>query len=498
MIQGALKLLKGVYSNIETSVDAIRTIDCQDINLVKNAEDVFQNIDAMCLCVVSALLGVSLSGVAQAVRSKHSSSPCSNVPTRKMPWCVHTSRTAEACCRLFNSLKETYIAYTIDVSVAEDSLDQLSSLNIGSKSSTELTVSNLIPWDLRMVQRYQLYLPRVCYEYSGIQPPVPLPGMHNLTESSSKELYVHKAYQALLQMALSDCNVYNKLRYVRGLIFHHFCHGGDRECKYDIFEVLRNGRTLDVVPASSLDDLSFDANTCQNEMSFFHRLMTQPLVQSFQSQASKSKPNCSICLRNFNLRCLQSKTLTSLITVVYTARNTPSDSGFKCFSFLLSVVIMVARHLCIDLMSQPCDCCRSIEIFDQMPLFNDYEKPSPKTDSVLSDFHMSNLWSSIEVCVLHCDYLLCCNSTLTSESKDSEGDPELEGTLQFPLSCLNPILFACIHREVVRNCKSRDDVGYFLEKCFDSSGAASCDKSTCKVKDIFLAFVNIAICRDDM
>jgi hypothetical protein len=55
-----------------------------------------------------------------------------------------------------------------------------------------------------------------------------------------------------------------------------------------------------------------------------------------------------------------------------------------------------------------------------------------------------------------------------------------------------------IHREVVRNCKSRDDVGYFLEKCFDSSGAASCDKSTCKVKDIFLAFVNIAICRDDM
>lgn len=482
---------------------------------MQSPSDVYNNEDAMCICVVSVLLSVPAIGVLQAVfqRNKKSSLEgniisSSSGSKSSMPWCVRTSKTAVACCRLFDCLKAAHETYTIQVFVREEN-DHRPLFSCSHDLDSELkrlesTSMYRVPWDMQMVVRHQLFLPRVSYEYSGMRQPSVVPKM--LGEIDFTELYVDKAYRGMFQKTLCDANAYEHLRGVRTLIYQVLHHRSDSQSNDQIVEILRRGNSLEVASFHVRDTsdpiLDCDDNTCRFFDLVLHKPLTTLLLQAWSNFDTIQMPGCAECKRIFNMRCLQLKILVMLMGVTFTTGSTEENTpDYNIYTFQLSIVLLVARYLCHELIDMSCNCFKtcnflaegSSDLFRRMAVAD--------ASQVLTDFQFTNLWSAVEVSVLHCDYLMFCiwknSSSLSDYShlfpEEGQGvaDKYSESTkeMQLPYACLSPGLFAAVHRAVVLGGKSRD-ISSFIASCFKGC----CDGlMEAKAKKVFHLFVEVAM-----
>ena len=362
-----------------------------------------------------------------------------------------------------------------------------------------------VPWDLRMVSTYHLYLPRVSYEYSGLKQPLEPP--KRMGEIDFTELYVEKAYRGMFQRTLSDSNVYGQLRNIRTLIYQALRRQSDSESYVQVVEILRCGNTLEVASAVACGPDERGGMDVEEDspLRFFHHLLLQPmsafLMQDVVRCGTTDMSGCADCKRVFHARCLQLRILVRLLEVVFEAGSHEDiPPNCNCYSFQVSLVLLAARHLCRELTLLPCLCfktCRFLsdgvsESFPGIPLAQD------DGSRVLTDFQLTNLWSAVEVSVLHCEYLMFCvwsnsssDTAHLSPEESHDVTSKLAREMQFPFSSLSPSLFAGVHRQVVLSGKS-SGVSSFVARCVE--GYADCDDLfETKAKVVFKSFVKVVM-----
>jgi hypothetical protein len=341
-------------------------------------------------------------------------------------------------------------------------------------------------------------------------------------------------------MMLADSNVFEKLRYVRRLVYQNLYHATNPHRYRDdlqIVEITRKGQSLDVsqVTCCSDDSLSGVDSNYREQLLFFQQIMRGGDAMSSRLERSEKRVAwtwCSTCKRIFDARYLQMEILAKLLGVVFPAAS--ADEGlqaFNTYSFQLSMVLLLAKHLCHELQSLPCECFKTSNFLAGNDMFKN-APPAAGCESaarVLTDFQLTNLWSTMEACVLHCDYVTSCvcmrarlatgagpglglglgevppgpeersraspppqTVTPTLVSVASHTRMTHETLLQFPLECLNPSHFAGIHREVVLNRKSRH-VDAFLADLFSDSDGMVSDSSEKNSRLLFLSFVQLTM-----
>jgi hypothetical protein len=502
-----LKLLKYVYTNIETNIDVFKEEEFSRSGLIESPRDVHDDEDMMCIFVVSALLSVPPLGVMQAVNRRQKETGTTDAlrqdkdlvtaEASRMPWCVSTSRTAISCCRLFDCLKSAHETYTIEVYGAAS--PRSCSQRSDSESCNLIDISSLTPWDLKMVLLHRLYLPRVSYEYSGLKHPVE--PIRSLDETDFSELYVDKAYRGMFQMTLCDSNVYSKLRGIRELIYRNLNIGVDSGGGNitQIIEILRQGRLLEVVPVTCHSEIE-GSKTC-----FFRDILQEPLSIFTQDRCrfrlTEIPGCCGACKHLIYVRCLQFRTLVKLLGVVFANDNDDENTpSYNCYSFQLSVVLLAGRHLCHELIALPCGCLETCDFFEKASLFNNISA-AYNASRVLTEFQLTNLWTAVEVSVLHCDYLMFCCwkktsqhdfACLSPEERQDSADKysKLAREMIFPFGCLSPSYFAGIHREVVSSCKSIDYSSFVASCCAEDCQDKLSEKTA---KTVFQYFVEVAM-----
>lgn len=512
--------MKIVYSSIQATVANGDTLREREFSayygIIATKEDVFSNKEVMSMFVVSALRCVPLLGVAQSLsrrrEDKRATTPASSGSDSgscRVPWCVSTSRTAISCCRLFDCFKAAHEAYTI-VTEHEGgdttfSCQEHSRLGFSTNTSEEEATP---PWDLKMVLKHGIFLPRVCFEYSGIELRQPSPDqLSEKAANGGREAcvamsYLDKARIGSLQNFLSQSNVYEKLRDIRVMLYrsmHHCANSGDR-C-LAVVEVLRKGKYIEVAPIQNLTLEVFPDHGCGRD-SVIDAALQGTLVALTQTRCG-TLPNCSVCKRLFNTRCLQLSLFIKLLGVALSNNDECSESngeeGFDSYiiySFQLSAALLVARHIWREFVSLSCDCFDgSTVLLDNTALGGHH------CGAILTDFQFTNLWTTVEVCVIHSDYLTFCaqmKSSVTTSPSIGEDTFWMARGMSFPLDCLSPATFRNIHHDVLMKCKSRDGDGVSaFVRAFALSSVVKCScKSVCccaessKVGVNFCALVN--------
>ena len=416
-----------VYSNVEKSISVFFAEDFVEAFGIKSPQDVFNNEDLMCICVVASLLSVSVLGVFQAVTLKDAIFPSENTLTS--PWCVQTSRTANSCCRLYKYLKSTYQSYNIDFA------ENLNSSHISTAGKSLLY--SFMPWDIRMVCTHNLYLPRPCCEY------------YRLDKYPGENAFDNDDYflSEFFRKVLSKGDVYLRLRAVRHLIYDQMNQCEIMLEKDDFVEILRDGCNLRV------DYVSATAETCNSTfLCLVTRSSVSDLVKTFRKgDFEKSFVGCENCTLCFNVRCIQLKTLASLLKIALDVSGEDESSNIVSHSMQISTAIMMAKYCCMDLMRCSCSCSCSLSHLGlvALPQFT-----GETCSSRITVVDMQNLWSAVEVGVLHTAYLMFC--ILANEYKQLNGPIKSNDYLQmiirmvqFPLESLDPELFGNIFCHVL-------------------------------------------------
>ena len=340
-----------------------------------SSQHIVENVDVFCACVVASLLSVHIIGVIVALHLGncsflHVDEQCVE-SSKSLSWCTKSSRTAASCCRLFNYLKDTHEFYSIKC----DPVD--------CASACEANDMNIC-WDLKMVSRYHTYLPRLNYELL-------LPNRHLSCEASShsSKSFLDKVFLARLHDVLSDLNTYDSLRPIRIMLYQRILNAVDTTVK----EILRNGDKLEAVTVK----LSDDCWSKSFEGFFFRSLLNSPHDCVMDWSIANCCDNCD---NIFKMRCLQMKTLAEVIGISFCrAMAVQTCTSDMATIFKVCIGIMGMNSIMTELSFHPCSCLRGVD------LLRFAAEDDRISSNLFSQLELTNLWSCIETCAVHCEYV---------------------------------------------------------------------------------------------